>query len=794
MSFPRFILLSILLLFSAASFAQEKYTLSGYVREAGSGEALVGATVFLQGTQLGSYTNEYGFYSLTVPQGEYILLVSYVGYEAQEIPVSLTEARRLNLDLRESAVEAEEVVITGRRPDENVKSTEMGTVDLNIETIKRLPALFGEVDIMKTIQLLPGIQSAGEGLSGLYVRGGGPDQNLVLLDEAVVYNTGHLFGFFSVFNPDAVRTTKLIKGGMPASYGGRLASVVDIGMKEGNNQSFHGQGGIGIISSRLTFEGPIVKDKSSFMISGRRTYIDALIQPFIKNSDFDGNRYYFYDLNAKLNYTFSDKDRLFLSGYFGRDVFSFNNPSGSFNLRIPWGNATSTLRWNHLFSDKLFMNASVIYNDYNFEVNSEFDEFYFRLSSHIRDINAKLDFEFFPNPRHRISYGFNYIFHVFDPNSTSARIGDVSIDQDEAFRKRAHEAAVYIQDEFDIGSRLKINAGVRFSGFQQVGPYDLVSYDPLDNPMDTVSFGRLQPVKTYGGIEPRLSARFGINEKSSVKASVSVNTQYIHLVSSAGTFPSDIWVPSSVNVRPQRGVQYALGYFRNFRQNMFEASAEIYYRTMENQIEYSENYTFDIRKDYELNFVYGSGRSYGLELFFQKRLGDLTGWVGYTFAFTNRTFPDLNKGETFPATYDRRNDLSVVLAYHVDKLRIGGSVVRKKPISLAFTFIYGTGSALTLPIRRYIIDGQIVNQYGPRNDFRLDSYHRADFSITFHGRKDRKFTSDWVVSAYNLYNRRNPYFIYFDYEGDPLSSELEVKAYRVSVFPIIPSVSWNFSF
>jgi len=776
------------------SFAQDKHTISGYVKDKASGEVLVGSTVIVKSTSTGAYTNEYGFYSLTIPAGEYTLAVRYLGYLTQEITLNLTESKRINIELQSEQMQTEEVIITAEKEDENISSTEMGTVDLDIEQIKKIPALLGEIDVLKVIQLLPGVQAAGEGQSGLYIRGGGADQNLMLLDEAVVYNTGHLFGFFSVFNPDAVSNVKLIKGGMPASYGGRLSSVVDITMKEGNNKDYHVTGGIGLISSRLTVEGPIVKDKSSFLVSARRTYADVIAQPFLRE-DFKGNRYYFYDINAKANYIISDKDRLFVSGYFGRDVFSFTNDRNTFSARIPWGNATTTIRWNHLFNDKLFMNLTALYNDYRFEFGASFREANFSLSSRIRDANAKIDFDYFLNPKHKLEFGAIYTYHIFDPNTLQASDGNLTLDQTGQTRRRAQEAAVYFLDEFDIGERIKINAGIRLSGFQQVGPYNRVIYDDLENAVDTVVYNRFQSVRNYGGIEPRISARFQIDGQSSIKASATMNTQYLHLVSSGSGLPSDVWVPSSFDVKPQRGTQYAIGYFRNFADNMFETSVEVYYRTMKNLVEYGENYTFDLQKEYERNFVYGTGEAYGAEFFVQKRKGDFTGWLGYTLAYTNRTFPDLNNGQTFPAVYDRRHDASIVLVWSPEKITIGK---KEKQFSLAGTFIYGTGSALNLPSSYYIgnvlENPSLVNIYGDRNSYRMADYHRADISFTIHGNPAKRFQSEWVISAYNLYNRRNPYFVYLDYDAEPLSGDLEVKAYQVSVFPIIPSFTWNFKY
>jgi len=796
----RIFIFSLLFTLVSIAFSQKKYTISGYVKEAKSGESLVGATIFLKNTEIGAYSNEYGFFSLTVAQGEYMVLVDFLGYKQKEISVNLKENTTVNFEMETEDVRGDEVEITGKRGDENVKSTEMGTVEMAIENVRKLPVLLGEVDIMKTIQLLPGVQAA-EGTSGLYIRGGGPDQNLVLLDEAPVYNTGHLFGFFSVFNGDAVRDFKLYKGSMPAQYGGRLASVIDVSMKEGNNQTFHGKGGIGLIASRLTLEGPLIKNKASFMVSGRRTYADVLAQPFIKQtSQFKGTGYYFYDANIKLNYTINDKNRIFVSGYFGRDIFTFKSKFSDFKFTIPWGNSTATIRWNHLFSPKLFLNTTVIYNDYNFNFTSEFNQFSFGLSSRIKDVNAKADFDYFPSVRHKVKFGVNYIYHTFSPNGLKVQIDTISIDRTDAFKRYGAESAAYIQDDWEVTDKFQLSGGLRFSGFQQLGAYTHYTYDQNTTIIDSAKYAKNQTVKMYGAIEPRLSARYSLGYNTSLKASFNHNAQYLHMVSISGTFPSDIWVPSSLRIRPQKAEQYSLGIFKNWKQNTFEVSVEGFYRSMRNLVEYSQYYSFDIRNDYELQYVIGKGRAYGVEFFVQKTRGKLTGWIGYTLARSQRKFDDpdpvkqLNDGKWFAYTYDRRHNLSVVLTYEMNELRIGSLTLYKRPVTISSVFVYGTGNAITPILRRYIIDNKIVNFYGPRNSLRMPDYHRSDISMTLHGKPNRKFQSDWIVSIYNAYSRQNPYFVYFDTQGDPLSQEFETKAYKVSVFPIIPSVTWDFKF
>ena len=780
------VFLFILLSFPSFS-ALNKFTISGYVKDNQTGEYLTGANVYVKEMLKGAYTNQYGFYSLTLEQGDYILVASFLGYEDHIYPVNLNEDKRINFSLSTKSITKGEVIIYGEGADRNVQSTDMGRIEMEMEQIKTIPAFMGEVDIMKALQLLPGIQSAGEGNSGFYVRGGGPDQNLILLDEAVVYNASHLFGFFSVFNSDAVKNIELIKGGMPANYGGRLASVIDVSMKEGNNKKFQVEGGLGLISSRLTIQGPIKKDTASFIVSGRRTYIDVLAEPFIKDSSpFKGSGYYFYDLNGKVNYRLTDKDRLFMSGYFGRDVFSYRNKRSGFNVDIPWGNSTLSVRWNHLFNDKLFMNATTVFTDYQFEFKAMQSDFEFKLFSGIRDINGKLDFNWFPHIRHHVKFGGNYTYHTFTPSNATAKQGDVVFDTGDITRLFAHEIAAYITDDFDITDKISLNAGIRYSFFRQVGPFDRYIKNEREEVIDTLVYKSGEKIADYGGPEPRIALRYVINLRSSIKASYTSNYQYVHLASlSAVSLPTDIWIPSTSLVKPQLGTQYALGYFRNYFDNSFETSVEIYYKEMRNQVEYKEGYlpenSIVDNPDYGLTF--GNGKSYGSEFFIKKRTGKFHGWIGYTLSKTSRVFPEINDGEEFYAKFDRRHDASLVAIYDLNPKWTFSAI-----------FVYGTGNAITLPVSRYIIEGNVVNEYGKRNSFRMPPYHRADISITFTTKREGKFRSSWNFSVFNLYNRKNPYFIYFDNEGDYSKGNLHVKAIQVSLFPILPSVTWNFSF
>jgi outer membrane receptor protein involved in Fe transport len=778
------VLFTSLVLIGSAT-AQQKFTINGYVIDSLSGETLAGANLSIVGGR-GVTTNQYGFYSITLPKGNYTFTSSFVGYQQKEMVVALDSNLSINVSLLPRNVIIENVTVTGRRRDNNVKTAQMGKIDISVENAKALPALLGEVDMLKVLQLLPGVRNAGEGNAGFYVRGGGPDQNLILLDDAVVYNTGHLFGFFSVFNADAIKNVTLIKGGMPAQYGSRLSSVVDVTLKEGNMNKTQVDAGIGLIASRFSIQGPLKKNKASFIFSARRTYIDALAKPFIsKDNDFYGSGYYFYDVNAKMNYKISDKDHLYLSGYFGRDVFDFKNAQRSFNTNIPWGNATATLRWNHVFSRKLFSNTTLVYNDYNFAFAAKQNDFSIKLSSGIRDVNAKADFDYFASPKHKIRFGGMYTYHTFLPNILTAEQGGTTFNPNNANKKFANEFAVYVQDDWDISEKLKINAGLRYGAFQQVGKYTSYTTDANGNKLDSTMYKRGELVQSYGGLEPRATLRYALNDQSSIKAAVSRNLQYIHLVSNAGTtLPTDLWVPSTYRVKPQISWQYAAGYFQNFVNAMYETSVEIYYKDMQNQIEYKEGYTPSL-KDPEEEFTFGKGWSYGAEFFVNKVKGKFTGWVGYTLSWTWRKFPALNSGEKYPSKFDRRHDMSIVGTYEVNKKWKVSSV-----------FVYGTGNAVTVPERFYFINGVLTQENSNINSYRLNPYHRLDLSATLtpQHKKKRRYTDSWVFSLYNVYSRLNPYFIYFDQAGNALNGTLKVEGKQVSLFPIIPAVTWNVRF
>jgi len=762
----------------------QKFTIRGYVKDAESGETLQGASVGVPSQEKIINSNNFGFYSFTLLNGSYGIICSYVGFEPYFVEIKLDKDTLLNINLKRVLTLSDEVIITARKREDILKSAQMGKISLDIEQIKSMPALLGEIDVIRSLLLLPGVANAGEASSGIYVRGGGPDQNLILLDDAVVYNSGHLFGFFSVFNSDAIKNVTLIKGAMPAQYGGRLSSVLDISMKEGNNKDFHIEGGIGLIASRFSLQGPIKKNKSSFLIAARRTYIDAISKPFIsKTSQFAGSGYYFYDANAKFNYIFSDRDRIYASGYFGRDVFDFANSQQSFKVKVPWGNATGTLRWNHVFNKKLFSNTTAVYNDYKFTFRAIQNNLDVQLNSGIKDLSLKQDFDFYPFSDHKLKFGGIYVYHRFTPSVITGSQDSVTFEPQNPQTKFAHEAAVYLQDDWDVTTKFKIQGGLRYSFFQQIGPYTNYITDINGNRLDSTVFAKGGAVKTYGGLEPRIALRYSINDHTSLKASVSKNLQFIHLVSNSGsTLPTDLWVPSSLKVKPQQSWLYAAGIFKNFENNNYEASIECYYKDMRNQIEYKEGYTPNSLDDVENSFVFGKGWSYGSELFFSKKKGRLTGWVGYTLSWTWRKFNLLNEGLKYPAKFDRRHDLSVVAIYSINN--------RWK---MSATFVYASGNAVTLPQRFYFVEGVLTQEYSNINQYRLPAYHRADVAFIYSNPKNekRKYKSEWVFSVYNLYNRKNPYFIYFNQES-AVNGSIQVQAKQVSIFPVIPAVTWNF--
>lgn len=768
-------------------YGQKKFTISGTVKDVSTGELLIGTNVYVKETMKGVTTNHYGYYSLSLPQSKFTFMVSFIGYLDVVKTIDLKKDMVINIELSPKTFMGEEVVVSATRSDQNIQSTDVGKMDVPIETIKSLPAFMGEVDVLKAIQLLPGVQSSGEGNTGFYVRGGGPDQNLIMLDEATIYNAGHLFGFFSVFNADAIKTVELTKAGMPAYYGGRLASVLDIYMKEGNQRKFQVDGGVGLIFSRLTVQGPIKKDTSSFIVSARRTYIDVLAQPFLSStSPLKNSSFYFYDLNAKVNYSLSEKNKLFLSGYFGNDVYGFNSKKANLTNKFEWGNASGSLRWIHLFNNKLFMNTSAIFSDYHFSFNMKQNVYNITLNSGVRDWNGKVDFSYLQSPSQTIRFGMNYIFHTFTPSTLDVEAGNSAYNISKPKKFYAHDLAFYANDEFDITKNIRVNGGLRFTLFQQVGPFDRFLMDNQNRVNDTISYASGKPVATYHGLEPRLSVRWALNTKSSIKASFAQNYQYIHQVSlSTISLPTDLWVPCTSIIKPQFGTQYAIGYYRNFKDNLIETSLELYYKEMENLVEYKEGASpyDDVNNNPDNNYTFGKGHSYGGEVFIKKAKGKLTGWIGYTLSWTKRQFPDLNQGKEFYAKYDRRNDISITATYKLNK-RFEFSAV----------WVFATGNTMTIPVGRYFINGNFVTDYSDKNAYRLPPYHRLDLSISYTIKKTNKVESVLNLSVYNAYNRMNPFYIYLETTGNLQNFDIQTKAVQMSLFPILPSLSWNFKF
>lgn len=763
------------LLCSVSAFAQNKYSVSGTIRDAETGEDLIGATVVLKSDPgTGTTTNAYGFYSLSLPEGNYTLLFRYLGYETLEKEVVLNQNLKINMELGTATESLTTVVIESEKEDQNVTSTAMSVTKLDMGEIEKIPVLFGEKDVMKTVQLMPGVKTAGEGNSGFYVRGGSVDQNLILLDEAPVYNPSHLLGFFSVFNSDALKDVTLYKGGMPAEYGGRTSSVMDIKMKDGNSKDFAATGGIGLISSKLSLEGPLVKDKGSFIVSGRRTYADLFLG-LSNDENLNGSSLYFYDLNAKANYRFNDNNRLYLSGYFGRDKFGFNEDFG-----FDWGNATGTLRWNHIFNDKLFSNTSLIYSDYDYQISIGGGDDGFALTSNINDWNLKQDFTWFANTDNTVKFGANIIDHEFVPGQIDAG-GSNLLGSTDVEVQNSIEGAIYLQNAQKLSNRLSLDYGLRYSFFDYRGEGTAYEFDEKGNMTDETYYEKGSSIQQYGGFEPRIAGRFQLSPSSSLKASYNRNLQYLHLLSNNTTStPTDIWVPSSNNVKPQIADQVAIGYFKNFKDNMFEFSAELYYKDMGNLIDYRDGAQLQFSTVVESELVYGDGEAYGLEMFLKKSKGRFTGWVSYTLSRTLRQFDYINNGEPFSARQDRIHDVSIVGMYDIsDKL------------SFSATWVYYTGDAVTFPSGKYEVDGQVLPYYTERNGYRMPDYHRLDLGLNWQTKKTEKFESSWNFSLYNAYGRENAYSISFQQsESNPNVTE----AVQLSLFKWVPSFSYNFKF
>jgi hypothetical protein len=757
---------------------EEKFTVSGHVKDAKTGEELIGVPVYVKEAKTGATTNVYGFYSVTLPAGNYTFQYSYLGYLTKDTILKLSKNMTINMELGTSQVDLNEVVISAEKENASVTDIKMSSEKLNIETIKAIPAFMGEVDVLKSIQLLPGVQSGGEGTTGFNVRGGSPDQNLIQLDEAPVYNASHMLGFFSVFNADAIKDVEIYKGGIPAEHGGRLSSLVDIRMKDGNNKKFSMEGGIGTISSRLTVEGPIVKDKSSFFISARRTYADLYLQ-FSNNEAIRANKVYFYDLNAKLNYKLSEKDKVFISGYFGQDVFKFRN-----DFKIAWGNKTGTARWNHVINQKLFSNVTFIYSDYDYTITSLTGTESFRGLLEIQDYGLKADMTYYLNTGNTIKFGINTIYHTINPGSVE-KLDDESVVNDMSLNKKhAFENAIYISDEMAVTPKLSFQYGLRYSFMQNIGG-TVYKYDAgMENVTDTINYKSTDIHKVQGGFEPRISVRYTINEQSSVKASYNRMIQYLHLVSNtAGGTPLDIYMPSDEYVKPQIADQVALGYFRNFKNNMFEASVEGYYKKLQNQIDFKDNADLLLNSNIEREVLSGSGKAYGVELMVKKQKGKLTGWLSYTWSRTERKIDGINNGSPYPVRQDRPHSVNLVTTYHLGKRW-----------ELGATWVYASGNAITMPSGGFMYNDIVVPVYTERNGYRMPSSHRLDVSLTLNGRNkpNKKFHSSWNLSIYNVYARQNPYSIQLRQNAD---NPKQMEAVQTSIVgTMIPSITYNFKF
>ena len=754
-----------------------KVTISGYIKDASNGEAMIGATILVKEEGKGTATNIYGFYSISLLPGTYTFVYSFLGYNSEEKVVKLLANTTLNVELNLESKVLQEVVVLSEKINSNVVKPEMSVTRLEMKSIQRIPALLGEVDVIKAIQLLPGVQSTAEGSSGYSVRGGAADHNLILLDEATVYNASHLMGFFSVFNNDAIKDLKLYKGDIPASSGGRLASLLDVRMKDGNSKHFEGTGGIGSISSRFTIEGPIIKDTSSFIVSGRRTYIDMFF-PLFNNKDIKETRLYFYDLTAKVNYTINENNRVYLSGYFGRDVM---NPQ---SLDFGYGNQTATLRWNHLFNKKLFLNTSAIYSKYNYHLGASMDDASsFIWNSDMQDYSLKLNFNYYPNTNHSIQFGIQSTYHMFNPGKARGDGAQSMMNEIKIPNNYAIEHGIYAMNEQKFGSKLTLKYGIRFSIFQNVGKATLYQYDGNYNAISSKEYSSGEIFNTYTNIEPRLGLTYAFNQSNSIKSSYSRTVQYVQQASnSQGGTPLDIWFPASPNVKPQKSDQFAIGYFKNFMNNTVEASAELYYKKIYDVIDFKEFANLLLNKELEGELRVGKGRAYGLELMAKVNREKFGGWVSYTYSRAYRTIPTIESGKEYNAPYDKPHNISIVFSYDISKR-----------VTFSANWLYSTGQPFTAPVARVEILGNLIPVYSQRNGERYPDYHRLDIALIVKSKKNlsRRWKGEWNFSIYNFYNRKNAWAINF--VQDKVNSN-KTYAEKTYLFPILPSVTYNFKF
>ncbi len=791
--------LLVLLFFSVFSFSQNNYTISGTIREASSNETLIGVTIAVPELKTGTTTNEYGFYSLTLPQGEYDIVVTYLGFSDIQQSLVLDGDKKINFRMSEEAEQLDEVVVSENAERLDIRKPQMSVNTLAVKTIKKIPVVLGEADVIKSLLLLPGVTNAGEASSGFNVRGGAADQNLILLDEAIIFNSSHLFGFFSVFNPDAIKDVKLFKGGIPARYGGRVSSVLEIFQKEGNSKELKVNGGIGAVASRLLVEGPITKDKTAFLAGGRASYAHLFLPLF----DVD-NRAYFYDVNTKISHRINENNSIFLSGYFGRDLFSIND---SF-VNI-YGNAFGNFRWNHLFSDKLFSNLSVIYSDYFYGL--ELDFVGFEWDSGIQNFNLKYDLKHYINDKFQVNYGINNIYYVFNPGKIRPNSDDSGIVEEQLTRKFANEAAAYVDVEQKVTDNLSVNYGLRVSNFNRLGQDELfiyennqpVLFDPFQliyteaTPIDTINPGRSTSLETFTNLEPRISASYTLNDKASVKASYTRLAQYLHLLSNTSSpTPLDVWAPSGPFIEPQLLDQYALGYFRNIKGGEYSLELEGFYKDIQNRIDYIDGADLIANDAIEQVILNGEARAYGLELLFRKNEGRFQGWLAYTLSRSEQRTPGrppvvdngrsnletgINFGEWYSTPFDKTHDLSLF-----------GNFDLNDQWNFNANFIYQTGQPTNLPVGQFEFEELVVPFFGLRNEQRLPDFHRLDVSATYKPKKNRKsnFQSEWVFSVYNVYNRMNAASINFRQNQDTGQNE----AIRTSIFGVIPAVTYNFRF
>lgn len=763
---------------------QATVTISGYVMDSLSRERLPYAELFVRELKVGTASNEYGFYSLRVPPGTYTLQVNYPGYRSVVVTLRLDSSLTRNFYLVPAVEQLTPTTIEISPVRQTLNQPHLSMHHLPVERLRQIPVVIGEADPLRALQLLPGVQSANEWTTGLYVRGGGPDQVLVLLDEAVVYNTGHMLGMFSVFNPDALHTVTLWKGNMPARFGGRLASVLEVRMKEGDMQRFHVNGGLGMLASRLLVEGPLVRERASFMASGRITYVQWLMELLARGTPAEGTSYYFYDFNAKTNWIISDRSRLYLSGYFGKDVYSFSAPGNEFSFSMPWGNQTLTLRWNHTLTSKLFANHTLLYNGFEFAMQGSTQTGVdFTVKTRVRDLSVKSDWHFYPSILHYVRFGLQYIWHRFTPLVASAQQAGEVLIEESPLTKYAHELALYAEDEWTITEKLKVNGGLRFSLFSHVGPYTLYTYDERLVAVDSTRYPPLKPIRTYVAAEPRLSLRYALSNNSALKAGVTRTTQYIHLVNqTGGALPFDFWVPSSIHIEPAYGWELSAGYQHSLLKDRLLLSVEAYHRWMNNLLEFPDNYTPDVNVEVEQLLLAGRGTAYGIEFMLHKVEGRLSGWIAYTLSWSWRHFDSLNQGEKFPARYDRRHDLAITVSYALSR-------------SLRFSanFVFASGHWQTMPTGFAIIEGLPLPIYTRRNNYKLPDYHRLDLAVEWKRRFFRRGEHSLVFSVYNAYNHINTFFVFVDREGT-LGTGIQQRPYKVGLFPVLPSITWNFKF